>query len=246
MDTSDDLGLSVAEQLQDLVIDSDDVNAFLEELCQLAAASASALVGEETLCAITLSRRRRTTTIAGSSPEAIFLDEVQQAFGEGPCLHAMATRATTLVSDTRSDHRWPEYCTTIAKRGQLSVLGVPLELDEGAAAALNVFAPTVEAFDANTVAQMERFAAQAQRTMRLAVRIGSKQQLADDLREAMRSRTEIDLACGIIMGQNRCSQEEAFRILQRVSSNRNVKLRVLAQELIRGLAKGPAVSHFDE
>lgn len=245
MDTSD-LEVTVAEQLQDLVIGSDDVNAFLEDLCEMAAAAASEAVGLRVLCAITLTRQRRTATIAGSSPEATLLDEVQRAYGEGPCLHAMATKTTVVVDDTRTDQRWIDYCLAIAGRGQLSVLAVPLELDEGATAALNLFAPTPDAFNARAITQHERFAAQAQKAVRLAVRIGSKQELVEDLRAAMKSRTDIDLACGIIMGQNRCSQEEAFRILQRVSSNRNVKLRVLAEDLIRGLSHGPATSHFDE
>lgn len=245
MDTSD-LDVTVAEQLQDLVIESDDVNDFLEDLCQMAADTGSQSVGQRVLCAITVSRRRRTATIAGSSPEATFLDEVQRSYGEGPCLHAMATKTTVVVDDTRTDQRWIDYSLAIAGRGQLSVLAVPLELDEGATAALNLFAPTPSAFDALAIEQHERFAAQAQKAVRLAVRIGSKQEIVEDLRAAMKSRTDIDLACGIIMGQNRCSQEEAFRILQRVSSNRNVKLRVVAAELIRRLSNGPATSHFDE
>ena len=36
---------------------------------------------------------------------------------------------------------------------------------------------------------------------------------ADDLSAAMESRTAINLACGIIMGQNKCSQERAVEIL---------------------------------
>ena len=49
----------------------------------------------------------------------------------------------------------------------------------------------------------------------------------------MQHRTVIDLAVGIIMGQNRCgSQEEAVAILKTASNHRNMKLRDLAAELV--------------
>jgi GAF domain-containing protein len=239
------LGTSVTEQLQDLVISSQDVNGFLAELCELSAASLSASIGRDVACAVTLSRHHRRTTAAWSTPAARLFDEIQHDFGEGPCLHAMNTGTTVLVADTRTDARWPEYCLAIAKHGQFSLLGVPLALDAGAAAALNVFAATANAFDAEATQKAESFALQAERALRLAVRIGVRQQLADDLRAAMESRTAIDLAAGIIMGQNRCSQSEAMAILTKASSGRNQKLRDVAVQLVGSFAPGPPATHFD-
>lgn len=236
---------SVVEQLQDLVIDSDDVSGFLEDLAVFSAAAVSEARGQEILCGITLSRRRRSMTIAGSSREARLVDEVQQAYGDGPCLEAMRTEKTILVPDTSADSRWVEYCTTIAERGHLAVLCVPLALEDGATAAINLFAPQKEAFDEVAVRNCEQFASQAEKALRLAVRIGARQQLVDDLERAMRSRTAIDLATGVIMGQNRCSQEEAFNILTRVSNGRNRKLREVAEELLSSLNSEAPVSHFE-
>ncbi|MDV8147605.1 GAF and ANTAR domain-containing protein [Arthrobacter sp. B10-11] len=239
------LGTSVAEQLQDLVISSQDVNAFLAELCELSASSFSRSLGQEVSCAVTLSRHHRTTTAAWSDPEARLFDEIQHNYGEGPCLHAMSTGTTVLVPDTRTDPRWPEYGRAIASLGRLSVLGVPLTLDTGAAAALNVFAPAADVFDAASILKAELFASQAERALRLAVRIGVQQQLAADLRSAMESRTVIDLAAGIIMGQNRCSQAEAMAILTRASSSRNQKLRVVAEKVVESFAPETPSTHFD-
>ena len=236
---------SVVEQLQDLVIDSDDVSGFLEDLAVFTAASVSQARSQEILCGITLSRRRRSMTIAGSSREARLVDEVQQAYGDGPCLQAMRSEKTVLVPDTSADSRWAEYCTTIAERGHLAVLCVPLALEDGATAAINLFAPQKDAFDEVAVRNCEQFASQAEKALRLAVRIGARQQLVDDLERAMRSRTAIDLATGVIMGQNRCSQEEAFNILTRVSNGRNRKLREVAEELLSSLNSEAPVSHFE-
>ncbi|XAS72566.1 GAF and ANTAR domain-containing protein [Micrococcaceae bacterium Sec5.1] len=236
---------SVPEQLQDLVIDSDDVAGFLHDLAVFSAASVSEAVGLDVLCGITLSRRRRTATVAGSTHEARLIDEVQQAYGDGPCLEAMRSHATVHVPDTSTEERWSEYCTVIAERGHLSALCVPLELDEGATAALNFFAPKAHVYDEATIRNCELYASQAERSLRLAVRIGIKQQHADDLQAAMQSRTVIDLACGIIMGQNRCSQDEAFRILTKASNGRNQKLRDVAEQLVKAVADEAPVAHFE-
>ncbi|MFF1385009.1 GAF and ANTAR domain-containing protein [Arthrobacter sp. NPDC058288] len=239
------LDTPVAEQLQDLVISSQDVNGFLAELCELSAGSLSRALGQEVSCAVTLSRHHRTTTAAWSNPEARLFDEIQQNYGDGPCLHAMSTGTTVLVSDTRTDPRWPDYGHAIASLGQLSVLGVPLTLDSGAAAALNVFARDSNVFGVSAIQKAELFALHTEKALRLAVRIGVQQQLAKDLRSAMESRTAIDLAAGIIMGQNRCSQAEAMAILTKASSGRNQKLRVVAEKLVESFSPGTSATHFD-
>lgn len=240
------LSSAVAEQLQNLVVDSSDVNEFLHELCDIAACAISESMELPVVCAVTLSRRRRTTTAAWSDPEARIMDEIQQNYGAGPCLHAMDTGTTVLVPDTRTDHRWPEYGIALAQLGQLSVLAVPLTLDEDAKAALNIFAPVVNAFDSDALESAEMFAANAQSALRLAVRVATGQQLAADLRAAMESRTAIDLAAGIIMGQNRCSQQEAMGILVKASSSRNQKLRTVAENLVASVSsESRPVTHFD-
>jgi GAF domain-containing protein len=240
------LSPAVTEQLRNLVVDSRDVNEFLHDLCDIAARAISGSMELPVVCAVTLSRRRRTTTAAWSDPEARIMDEIQQNYGAGPCLHAMDTGTTVLVNDTRTDSRWPEYGVAIAHLGQLSVLAVPLTLDENAKAALNIFAPVVSAFDSEALESAELFAAHAQSALRLAVRVATGQQLAADLRAAMESRTAIDLAAGIIMGQNRCSQEDAMGILVKASSSRNQKLRTVAEHLVASVSSdSPPVTHFD-
>jgi AmiR/NasT family two-component response regulator len=65
------------------------------------------------------------------------------------------------------------------------------------------------------------------------------QEFADQMRTAMRSRSVIDQALGVIMGQRRCTADEAFGILRTASQHRNVKLRDLCTELITNLTGRP-------
>ncbi|WP_284978578.1 ANTAR domain-containing protein [Arthrobacter sp. fls2-241-R2A-200] len=57
----------------------------------------------------------------------------------------------------------------------------------------------------------------------------------------------IDLACGMIMAQNRCSQAEAFDVLRRASSDRNQKLYAIAMDMVsRVSGEQRAEAHFED
>lgn len=238
------LGQYLAERLQDLVLESADVQDFLRELCEFSAGFIGKTTGLPVLCAVTLLRSRRSVTSAGSGPGARLLEEIQQATGESPPLAAVESGATVSVPDARTDSRWPRYNRCVMRAGQLSVLSLPLRLDPEAAASVSFFAPEAGAFDDEAIVICEAFAARAGKALRLAVRIGASKDLNDDLLEALKSRTSINLASGIVMGQSRCSQAEAFAILSKVSSNRNVKLRVVAEDLLRKFDTAPDTTHF--
>ena len=62
----------------------------------------------------------------------------------------------------------------------------------------------------------------------------------------MASRSTIDQALGVIMGQNRITRDEAFAILRAASQHRNVKLREVAALLIENLTGHEAAEppHF--
>jgi AmiR/NasT family two-component response regulator len=54
----------------------------------------------------------------------------------------------------------------------------------------------------------------------------------------------IDVATGIIIAQNRCTQEEAIELIKKASSNRNVKLRVVAQAIVESAGGGQVQTYF--
>jgi hypothetical protein len=232
-------------QLQDILIGADNVDGFLEGVAGFAASTLSGLAGTAIECAITLKRRRHTSTVAGSSPRAIELDHIEQRVGDGPCIRALFTMAPELLNDVQTDDRWPEYQKRLAENGVYSTIGVPLDIGEGASAALNFFGPTPGLFTPELFGRAVEFGDLASRTLHLSVRIGAAQARAQNLEAAMHSRTAIDVACGVIMAQNRCSQKEAMDILVKVSSNRNQKLRDVAAELLERLSGSGVETHFE-
>jgi GAF domain-containing protein len=232
-------------QLHDLIIGSSNVAEFLTELSAVAASTLSDAAGRPIECGVTLRRRKRSTTIAGSSERAVLLDRLEQALGDGPCIASLEVMSPMVLADVATDNRWPEYQKVLAENGCRSALGVPLALDEHQSAALNFFAAEPDVFAPDVIQRAEGFADLAGRALRLSLRIGDAQNLADDLTAAMANRTTIDLACGVIMAQNRCSQDEAMALLTKASSHRNQKLRDLAAGILGRVSDGAVTTHFD-
>jgi hypothetical protein len=116
--------------------------------------------------------------------------------------------------------------------GYASALLVPFDLGERACALLVFLAATPGAFTSEATPEIGNFNRVADRAMRIAVKIAAGSELISDIHAAMRSRSLIDTACGMIMMQEHCTQEEAFKTLQRASSSRNKKLRHVAEEIL--------------
>ncbi len=58
------------------------------------------------------------------------------------------------------------------------------------------------------------------------------------LQSRMATMPVIEQAKGIVMAQQRCGPEEAFDLLRRASQRTNVKLHVLAEQIVRVIASG--------
>lgn len=234
----------LTERLQDLVLENDVLEDFLRQLAVLAAGFAAAETGRPVLCSVRVVRRHRPLVLAANNPEAMMLDGLQDGIAEGPGLETRKTRQAVLVPDTTMDPRWRRYQRAAAQRGYRSVLAMPLLEDRDAAATLTFISTSPEAFDDGAVAACETLAVRASKVVRLAVRFESAQGVNRDLLQAMRSRTVINVATGILMAQSRCSQSEAFELLAKVSNTRNVKLRIVAEEILRRFDGAPAGTAF--
>ncbi|BCW48147.1 hypothetical protein StoSoilB13_04890 [Arthrobacter sp. StoSoilB13] len=236
------------QRLHQLIAGTDDVKSFLDGMTRCAATTLSRATQIRIECAVTLWRRKRAVTLAGSSDEAILWDGVEQSLGDGPVLEALQTGQPVVVADTSADNPWPKYTSTIAEAGARSVLAAPLELGNDASAALNFFAPEAGTFTKEVVNEAMVFADMAGQALRLALRIATADLLTEDLKAAMRRRTVIDLSTGIIMAENNCTQNEAFAFLHQASQNRNQKLHDLAGNIVaerNGTTTAP-VNHFDD
>lgn len=224
-----------ARELQQLLLDTEDITGFLEEVTRYAADT----VAPGLSCGITLERDNSPLTVAGSDARARGLDEVQYGHHTGPCLTAMHTGTAVIITDLAADDRWGDYQLDALAHGLASALSLALDAGPGLRGALNLYAGQPQVFDAERQQRAEGLAAEASRALRLAVRLTDQVQLTRQLETTMASRSVIDQAIGIIMGQNRCTAANAFQILRRASNHRNVKLRDIAIDIVTRISGEP-------
>ena len=238
--------LSTVEKIQNLILESADFEAFLNDLARLSAHQMAGS-GEDALCGITLLRDRKAATIGWSSDSAREVDQIQYSLSQGPCLTAAKEEREVYVPDLFDEDRWgPDYAQAVASHGLRSVLSVPFHLQGDAQAALNLYSDVPHKFDGDLADRARGFTREISQALRLAVRFSLQADSATNLRATLESRTVIDMAIGIVMAQNRCDQQTAVRILTEASSNGNVKLRDIAASLVQSVGGTATHTHFEE
>ncbi|MFJ5862341.1 GAF and ANTAR domain-containing protein [Pseudarthrobacter sp. NPDC092439] len=238
--------LSTTEQVQNLILESADFEEFLNELARFSAHQVAG-GGDDALCGITLLRDRKAVTIGWSSDSAREVDEIQYSLSQGPCLTAAEEEREVHVPDLLQETRWgPDYAEAVASHGLRSVLSLPFHLQGDAKAALNLYSDVAHKFDERAAAKARGFTREISQALRLAVRFSLHTDSAANLRATLEHRTIIDIAIGIVMAQNRCSQEAAVGILTEAASNSNTKLREIARSLVDSVGGAGTRTHYQE
>jgi GAF domain-containing protein len=230
---SDDIAASITE-LQNLLLATSGMEGFLHEVAVLAARA----VARNLSVGITLQPGRQPLTVASSDGRAAQVDEVQYQLDQGPCLHAMRTGQQVVIDDTEADQRWGKFTVQAVANGIRSSLSLPLAADD-IAGALNLYAPAPGAFGEAEARRAQLFAGSASAALALAARQSSTAALTTQLRESLASRSVIDQALGIVMAQEHCTSDHAFAVLRAASQKRNVKLRVVAAEIVTSVSGQP-------
>lgn len=217
---SDDSLLGTARGLRDRLTPGD----LDDTLAQITAAAVEVLPHVQ-YSSITICRPDgELSTAAPTDPMILRLDAEQYRLHEGPCYDAATHDDQVICSDLGADERFPSYGRAAVAMGIRAQIGVRLFDTPTSQGALNLYSSEVGAFD-DVESLSSLFAHQAGLAISYAHHIGT-------LEEAVKSRTTIGQAVGIVMERYDLSDEHAFAFLRRLSSHRNVKLRTIAQELI--------------
>ena len=223
MDPADALAVLSRIRLDEVALD--DVLARVAELANRA-------VPGSVHVSVSLVQAGANRAITYTSDLARSLDEWQYAHDDGPCLDASVSAGSVSLPDLADEPRWPGWAARARAAGVQSSLSIGLPIQEAVTGALNVYGGTTHAFDKASIELAEEFAAYAAVALANAHLYESTATLARQMQEAMRSRAVIEQAKGIIMGQRRCSAEEAFTLLAKLSQDSNRKLREVAEALV--------------
>ncbi len=166
-------------------------------------------------------------TAAPTDPRLLPLDAAQYEFREGPCYYAAVDAVHVISPDLARDSRFPRYSTVAVAAGVHSQAGLRLFDAPKSQGALNLYGTEVGAFeDFATISAL--FTHQA------ATAIAYAQEI-DDLQQAIHTRGTIGQAVGIVMERYQLNDERAFAFLTRLSQDHNIKLRRVAEELVKEL-----------
>ena len=177
-------------------------------------------------------------TAAYTGERAMTVDEWQYQQGHGPCLAAAAANLTVTVPDMAGESRWPAWVDRAIDAGVHSCLSIGLPLRECVSGAVNVYAGKPHAFDDDAVVLAETFGGYAAVAMANA-HLYNSATLADQAHAAMDSRAVIEQAKGIIMAERRCTGDEAFAILAKVSEYSGRDLGDVAAVLVASAVHTP-------
>jgi transcriptional regulator with GAF, ATPase, and Fis domain len=176
-----------------------------------------------------LRRNGRLITAAASSEVARQIDELEREIGEGPCLDAILDEAAYVDADLTAGSPWPRLADEILEHTTVrGAAGFRLIAEHQKVGALNLFSDTPGALTDDSVDQAAVLAAFTS----VALAAVSGQQSADTLKAGLDSNREVGKAIGLLMAFHKINDEQAFDILRKASQDMNVKLSVIAREVV--------------
>lgn len=177
-----------------------------------------------TAAAVTLLSDGVLSSPAHSNAVAARVGDLQARTGEGPGVDTSRQELTVCSDDLRLDTRWPRFAAAAVSAGVLSVLSFQLFVETESMGALDVYADSAHAFDADTENTGLLLAAHAAIAM-------SASRTVEHLRTAIDSRDLIGQAKGVLMERYKLTPGQAFDLLVQSSQATNTKLRDVAAQL---------------
>lgn len=198
----------------------------LEELLERALALAVEIVPGCEEAGISLLQKGTVETPASFGQLAARCDKLQEQLGEGPCVTALLEADIIRIDDIAADERWPRFAEAAAGEGVRSMLACRLATQRDKLGALNMYSTRTNAFSEESQAMAIGYSAHVSLAL-------SALDREANLRRALESRELIGQAMGILMERHRITASQAFDVMVHASQRSNVKLRLIAEELVR-------------
>ncbi|MBM7413336.1 MULTISPECIES: GAF and ANTAR domain-containing protein [Nocardiaceae] len=209
-----------------------DVDASLERL----AVGVTDAIDDADAAGVTEIKRRGPRTAAATDPMVTWIDDIQYASGEGPCLEAATTRDIVRVNSEQARSKYPTFFARQAESGMRSFLSAPLTVDGTHVGALNLYSHDDHGFDRLDAAALRIYVIAAESALQATARVGALQGTVDGYVKAMQTRAAIEQCKGIIQFALGVSEEKAFDLLKWRSQDSNVPVRALCEQLLRDSA----------
>jgi GAF domain-containing protein len=200
-------------------------------------------IAEITIAAISSAEVAGITMLddAGNPTTAVYTDKLspevdaaQYGSGRGPCLDAWHNRRVVRINDLGTSTDYPEFIAAAREHKIGSTLSLPLIAGEIGIGALNLYARRPYGFSDDDEALGIDLAAAAAVVLANIAAYWTAFELGQNLSKAMETRAGIEQAKGMLMAASpELSPDGAFDLLREASQRENVKLREIAQRILR-------------
>ncbi len=161
------------------------------------------------------------TTPAATSESVAKCDELQYAFGEGPCVSAIWEQQTFESDDLTQERRWPKWAPRAVELGANSLVSFRLFVKEDTLGALNLYAGKPGAFD------------DVDRAVGAILASHGAMALSGARRQArLEGAVVVAKATGMLMERRGITSAQALELLQRAAIRTDTKLQVVAERFV--------------
>jgi GAF domain-containing protein len=173
--------------------------------------------------------------VASSSDSMRTMELFELQIREGPCLDSFRLNERIIAETPETlQLRWPRFGYRAVRSGYKSAYAFPMRLREQHVGSLNIFRSKEGPVSSEDLLAAQAFADMASITL-LHQRFSFEARVLNgQLINALTSRAILEQAKGILVGRRGLKIEEAFTWMRHHARNNNVKLAVVAQEIIDG------------
>ncbi|WP_319447780.1 MULTISPECIES: GAF and ANTAR domain-containing protein [unclassified Mycobacterium] len=220
------------------VVDEEDLLELLQQVVEIAH---EAIDGADS-SGVTIDMGGRTYTAVHTDERTLKVDTEQYDANEGPCLHAARTGEVVLVDAEEAREQFPRFCAAARAQGIRSFLAAPLFTNEQSVGSFNLYGRDPAAFDSLDAEILDLLTTTVSRTIGDFARYKSASRVAETIQGALENRAAIEQAKGMLMALHGIDAGAAFDMLRQESQAKNIRLHVIASDLVQRLSRPTGAS----
>jgi GAF domain-containing protein len=175
----------------------------------------------------------RPRWVAVSDAAMELLEQVQQDFGEGPCVAAFAEDRVVAVEDLGSERVWDRLAAVVGQLPVRGVLSVPVRLAGQPVGTLDVYVTRPRAWTSGEVEALGALAVVTAELVSTGVALANREVEVAQLRRALANRVWIEQAKGVLVATRGVGPEAAFQQLRRRARSSSRRVADLAREVVQ-------------
>jgi GAF domain-containing protein len=176
--------------------------------------------------------------VAATDEAGHILEQTQEQIGEGPCVDTLTFDRVISTADLAEDQRWQGLTSRMPESPIRALIGVPVRIGGGAVGALNVYRNEPGEWTDGERSALEAYARLVEQVLSTGLEARRREQLAEQLQQALDNRVTIDRAVGAVMAREQVNAVMAFNKLRFKARSASRKVVDVAAELLDELSGG--------